>query len=861
MAYWGTDYLNPYGSTAKKKPKVDFLSPIPWGFWQIPWVNAPSPIQNIVSQAQQNPQLQQSFQQAFAPQPQQPQIPQPTAQPEMQQAAGPQKISVDDFAQKIKDKYPDYAEIDNVELTNKMIAKYPEYADKVEMNIQEPQRETFGQQLKGDAQRAWAGIVWLTQGISDIGQWLIGKPVEFLAKNTLKLFGFSDEELEGFSTKWDITPILWEQKDSLLTNVGRETGKILGSAALTAWMPIGPALTWLWGKELLKAVVKRSVMWAAEWVWSTAAYNLWSSWEAGSPVNLWVAGGIWAAIWGPLSLIWSKLIAPGIAKVAEKLQLSWLLNKARIERLQTILKQWWSDDLANWTTEDVANWMFQRDIKWSKPQIINKLTDIENASMDLLDDTLTASTTKHKPEILPAVLDSLKQEYAGGISQGIKNKEKIIDDLITKYGTEWLTLKEINWVKRMINSDLSPYAASWKVKLAKEDLAAANRELKNFVEDAITKEWLAPDWLWVKLLNNEYAMASSMKKAISEKHSSDVIGEILSFVNNRWWSSLAGWLIWSQAGPFDSNSIEGKVWNIIFGFAVGRFIGSTQAKTFVASLLKKMSSTQKAEILNYINKWGKEKISDKTSKVLLDAFNKVDDDISVDNSVYDNAITPGGVKTPIAQRPLLGFRQAGSAKNANDLSITNQNGWITNEWWAKGYLWGNEWGVKNNTQQSSIIAEDNWQNWSNTEKGSRWIDDFIESMGGSKSLVDEADILEAIPKSDIDAIKTMHPKITDKWIVKIYKDFQRDLKKSIDIESKLDARFKEDIRKLNEEEQRIGKVGKNKVNKEYQDKQMREWERKKERLLEVMQQEYGGSIDRYDANQIVDKFDELQSMK
>ena len=45
----------------------------------------------------------------------------------------PKKLSVKDFATKIKQKYPDYKDIDDKVLTDKIIAKYPVYKDQVEL--------------------------------------------------------------------------------------------------------------------------------------------------------------------------------------------------------------------------------------------------------------------------------------------------------------------------------------------------------------------------------------------------------------------------------------------------------------------------------------------------------------------------------------------------------------------------------------------------------------------------------------------------------------------------------------------------------------------------------------------------------
>lgn len=61
------------------------------------------------------------------------------------------------------------------------------------------------------------------------------------------------------------------------------------------------------------------------------------------------------------------------------------------------------------------------------------------------------------------------------------------------------------------------------------------------------------------------------------------------------------------------------------------------------------------------------------------------------------------------------------------------------------------------------------------------------------------------------------------------------------------------IRQLEEEEQRIGKVWKNKVNKEYQDQQKRAHETKKEKVIKEIEQVYN-----LDANGAYDKYQELR---
>ena len=567
-----------------------------------------------------------------------------------------------------KSKFPEFANVDtqvfwelwatikaNPNITiEEVMQKFPELS-----GVSPTQEWATPSKWSSSFQEFITPIASFSQWVSDIWQGLIGKPIERAAKNTLKLFWFNDDELEWLTTTWDITQALWEAGKTMVGKWSMELGRIAGSAALTAWMPFAWWVK-LWGKwwaELIKSVAKRTLIGWLEGAWWAAAYNLWATDKLWEPIDLTTAAGIWAALWWPLSLIWSRVVVPWINALANKLQLSWLLNRSRLDRLSTILKQWGADELAAGTPEDVSNWMFQRNIKGSKEQIIKQLDSIADGSIELLDDVLSSSTTKHAPEWLADMLNVLKQEYEWAISAEIKSKGKRIGELIQKLNNEWwLTLSEINEVKKAINKDLNVFTASWKVKISKDDIASANRQLKQYIEKTVEQEGLSD--IPVKLLNNEYAMASSMKKAIEEKLNTDMIWEIISFVNNRWWSSIGWALLWSQTWPFDSNTVEGKLWNIITGFLVGRFIGSTKAKTMAASILKKINPQQKAQMLNYIESRWEWKLSEQAKKVLQNNI-KVDD-ISIPSNVYDDVSSsnvwwveplPSPTSTPVDDLP------------------------------------------------------------------------------------------------------------------------------------------------------------------------------------------------------------------
>jgi hypothetical protein len=54
------------------------------------------------------------------------------------------KLNVDQFAEKVKAKYPEYKDVDNALLTTKILDKYPEYQDQVELNPVKKKEQSYG---------------------------------------------------------------------------------------------------------------------------------------------------------------------------------------------------------------------------------------------------------------------------------------------------------------------------------------------------------------------------------------------------------------------------------------------------------------------------------------------------------------------------------------------------------------------------------------------------------------------------------------------------------------------------------------------------------------------------------------------
>lgn len=447
-------------------------------------------------------------------------------------------------------------------------------------------------------------IAWWLQWLSDIWQWTLWKVIEVWGRELLRWFWFDENLVQQFTTRWEHPAFTkGEEEAPWFSGAGREVGKIAGSMLMTAWVPSWPIMSGKKWFDLLLTMAKRMGIRGAEFAADAAVYNLASEGNTENNVNPLLAWGIGMMVGWPIPLIWSRIVAPYIDNLANKLQLSWLMNTSKFERLQEILQQWGSDDLAKWEIEDVANWMFQRDVKWTRPQIVQKLQDIWNFAMDALNSVLRKSSTRYKPKNVDGVLNALRSEYTESISEAWQKNMEMIDLYIKQYNEWGLTLRQLNDIKQRVYRDLNPYTSSWKVKLSKADIAAANSEIKTFIEKTAVEEGIVPDGMDVRLLNNEFAMADSMQKAIQHKETSATLSDFLNAFTSRWWGSIIWWLAWLEVWwPFDEKTVAWKVGNALFGMAVGRFVSSTQAKTWTASVLKWMSWSETAQILKLMKK-------------------------------------------------------------------------------------------------------------------------------------------------------------------------------------------------------------------------------------------------------------------
>ena len=379
--------------------------------------------------------------------------------------------------------------------------------------------------------------------------------------------------------------------------IGKEAGKIWASTALTR--PIWWWAKWVW-------LLWKAALWATEWVLWTAAYNVASGDEAFNTTS-----GIAWAIGGAIPLLWAWVKAAA-KYAAPRLQLSWLLNPAKLNQVKDMLIDEWSELVWKMDTTDVWKWMIERWFKWWKDDIIKWLTQYSDESKKALDWLLASSKSKHNVSSAKRALENIRASYAD--TPWLESKFAKVDQLLSK---DAYTLTELNAIKREMDDAYNLFKSSWgeTAWLKAEWLRNIRKDIRKYIEDVADVEWL-----WnVKMLNNETSVSRTLADAVSRKDSADIAREMLSVFSKPaiWWAlSMNQW-------PFNGNTVEWKIGNFLVWWLLAWAVFSTTSKTYMANALRWLSWIQKKELSRFIaTKWA-EKLSKETIEEVAKVTNAI----------------------------------------------------------------------------------------------------------------------------------------------------------------------------------------------------------------------------------------------
>lgn len=296
---------------------------------------------------------------------------------------------------------------------------------------------------------------------------------------------------------------------------------------------------------------------------------------------------VWAVanplIWKTIQWLWK------ISKAAaDKLEVMWLLNPAKLKIVSDQLKTKWVENLS------VSEYLLKNKIKWSKEQIIKQLEKLANNSKNKVDKSIAWVKWTFKSEPVDEILTFLRKD----LSDVPWQKETInrVSELFTKSSKwEWLTLKEIQEVKRLADKQLGLFTIAWDVRAwaTKEWLSKLRWQIQKFIETKADDAWIKN----IKQLNKDTQVNRTLIDAITRKDSADQARELLTAFAP-WWFGAWVWAFAPAEDPFD------RLKNIVIWAWAWQIAWSTKIKTNVASVLDKLSWIQKDSLIKFIeSKW------------------------------------------------------------------------------------------------------------------------------------------------------------------------------------------------------------------------------------------------------------------
>jgi hypothetical protein len=449
------------------------------------------------------------------------------------------KISVDEFANKIKEKYPAYKDVDNKTLTDKMIEKYPDYKD-----IIEPLKE------KWILWRVWEQLSKRWQNLVDIAnknnQWL------WTAIQT------------WWQIAWWIWDIIWE---ALFTGIKTITPDFVKEGAETAWKALLSTSVW---QEWLKAL-KWWVEMYDEFKKNNpeTAANMEATFNIASLIPIWKGTQVLKKWWEKIidastKQIWKiaikkPIIENWLSKI-EKTTLDIIKPKTftPTERVDLIKK--WKLITWKWITWEWVKYIPDiKDIKIAKSssQYIKKWKSVSENVMNLKkwiselweqtkqeiinnwDSIFNTKTIFSKLDNIEKPVMVKSETSLNNAYDLVKNKVK---DLITKSKKKYSSLLEVRKeFDNYISKEFPDLYTNEKLTPIKSAIMTYRRTLNDFIS-----EWL-PKWNKFKELLKQQ---SDIYEAIDMLAPQKDINAIWKFIKNPitqaivwWW--IAWWIIWT----------------------------------------------------------------------------------------------------------------------------------------------------------------------------------------------------------------------------------------------------------------------------------------------------------------------------
>lgn len=375
-------------------------------------------------------------------------------------------------------------------------------------------KETFGEKVEDFGvwvlQSPWKrgyNIIWqwidrAWKALADKLQWT--ELANFIQQSAIDLFW--EDEVRAFAeqrqrelAEWtafngreqtDIrTPLLWEQRaDSKYTRAWEVVWDLATAIAMS--YPLGMAGAPAYTNSTL---LWKTLLGSAEGVLDMAMYDYWSTWEAPTTWSLVMWGVLWAAspiLWAVTKSV-SKATREGAINLGEKiLQNTNRMTKAK--QAEFVQKYWFS----------VGKWLNDRWLRTGED-----IVDYFTRSKNKVDEALWAIKWRFTWQPLDDVLDDVVE-----FAQKTKNPQtNRLIELAKKNKEWWLTMSEINEVKRFFEANNKFYYKYWETASVESRARATNldTELRNWQRQLAEENWFTN----LAELNKETAAAKHILDA------------------------------------------------------------------------------------------------------------------------------------------------------------------------------------------------------------------------------------------------------------------------------------------------------------------------------------------------------------
>lgn len=409
-------------------------------------------------------------------------------------------------------------------------------------------------------------------------QWFVTETSEALKERLWNLKEIAQRKLKQWwealwkatqaFAEWEATEAVWELFKWQLNAVWGGTLQIWGQLV---WA--GGDIIWEWLENAIQdatpEVVEDTIEWAISSIWDAEiVQKIAESYQEFSQNNPESAKNIEAVlniseiipIFKWKKIIWKKLPFTKEWKVA-KLETKRLKDKSIKDNVNTLI---WTTSAKIEDRDLIDFWNLAKQnrsqIKWTKDfdQLSTVVWNIGIRDINLLNNKLKWVKKNFRPQWAKEALNEMKQNLD---KINFKTSDKAeINKLIKKFDKEWLTLTELNNIKKSINKYTRWWSKSWLewAWLRAESARDKYSEVMKFIENTADREWITN----VKELNRNWAISDKFSWLLQQQARKAWVKWVKEQITkpSLIWRAIRKWREWisapfTKADPIDTSII------------------------------------------------------------------------------------------------------------------------------------------------------------------------------------------------------------------------------------------------------------------------------------------------------------------